>query len=115
MWQPQEDNTYNDLRENSIRQWLEDMSRHEDVAVRGGVKVTAEYLEDLKKQIRQLEEKCALKDAYLKKMKEKAGMPHYWNNNVPAVPSGHNEAHCRLPLPRWSQLLHSVSHRALRF
>ena len=70
MWQPQEDNTYNDLRENSIRQWLEDMSRHEDVAVRGGVKVTAEYL---KKQIRQLEEKCALKDAYLKKMKEKAG------------------------------------------
>ena len=50
-----------------------DMSRHEDVAVRGGVKVTAEYLEDLKKQIRQLEEKCALKDAYLKKMKEKAG------------------------------------------
>ena len=42
MWQPQEDNTYNDLRENSIRQWLEDMSRHEDVAVRGGVKVTAE-------------------------------------------------------------------------
>ena len=71
MWQPQEDNTYNDLRENSIRQWLEDMSRHEDVAVRGGVKVTAEYLEDLKKQIRQLEEKCALKDAYLKKMKER--------------------------------------------
>lgn len=69
MWQPQEDNTYNDLRENSIRQWLEDMSRHEDVAVRGGVK----DLEDLKKQIRQLEEKCALKDAYLKKMKEKAG------------------------------------------
>ena len=48
MWQQQEDNTYNDLRENSIRQWLEDMSRHEVVAVRGGVKVTAEYLEDLK-------------------------------------------------------------------
>ena len=76
MWQPQEDNTYNDLRENSIRQWLEDMSRHEDVAVRGGVKVTAEYLEDLKKQIRQLEEKCALKDAYLKKMKFLAEAGH---------------------------------------
>ena len=58
MWQPQEDNTYNDLRENSIRQWLEDMSRHEDVAVRGGLKVTAEYLEDLKKQIRQLGKMC---------------------------------------------------------
>lgn len=73
MWQPQEDNTYNDLRENSIRQWLEDMSRHEDVAVRGGVKVTAEYLEDLKKQIRQLEEKCALKDDYLKKDEREGG------------------------------------------
>lgn len=72
MWQPQEDNTYNELRENSIRKWLEDMSRHEDVAVRGGVKVTQEYLEDLKRQIRELEEKCALKDAYLKKMKEKS-------------------------------------------
>ena len=65
MWQPQEDNTYNDLRENSIRQWLEDMSRHEDVAVRGGVKVTAEYLEDLKKQIRQLEEKCEIGRAHV--------------------------------------------------
>ena len=72
MWQQQEDNTYNELRENSIRKWLEDMSRHEDVAVRGGVKVTQEYLEDLKRQIRELEEKCALKDAYLKKMKEKS-------------------------------------------
>lgn len=72
MWQPQEDNTYNELRENSIRKWLEDMSGHEDVAVRGGVKVTQEYLEELKRQIRELEEKCALKDAYLKKMKEKS-------------------------------------------
>lgn len=60
MWQQQEDNTYNDLRENSIRQWLEDMSRHEDVAVRGGVKVTAEYLEDLKKQIRQFRGKMCI-------------------------------------------------------
>lgn len=72
MWQPQEDNTYNELRENSIRKWLEDMSGHEDVAVRGGVKATQEYLEELKRQIRELEEKCALKDAYLKKMKEKS-------------------------------------------
>ena len=60
--------------ENSIRQWLEDMSRHEDVAVRGGVKVTAEYLEDLKKQIRQLEgKKCALKDAYLEEDEREGG------------------------------------------
>ena len=66
-----EDNTYNEIREKSIRQWLVEMSDHEDIAVRGGVRVTLDYLDDLKKQIAQLEEKNALKDQYLKKMKEK--------------------------------------------
>ena len=66
-----DDNTYNDIREKSIRQWLDDMSSHEDIAVRGGVKVTREYMDDLKKQIAALEEKNALKDRYLKQMKEK--------------------------------------------
>ena len=37
-----EDNTYNEIREKSVRQWLEEMSEHEDVAVRCGVKVTLE-------------------------------------------------------------------------
>lgn len=66
-----EDNTFNEIREKSIRQWLSEMSNHEDVAVRGGVKVTTDYLDDLKKQIQQLEEKNKLKDEYLKKVKEK--------------------------------------------
>lgn len=66
-----DDNTYNDIREKSIRQWLDDMSSHEDITVRGGVKVTREYMDDLKKQIAALEEKNALKDRYLKQMKEK--------------------------------------------
>lgn len=65
-----EDNTYNEIREKSIRQWLEEMSQHEDVAVRGGVKVTTDYLDDLKRQIARLEEKNALKDKYLRQMKE---------------------------------------------
>jgi hypothetical protein len=64
-----EDNTYNELRENSINKWLEDMSKHDDVAVRGGTRVTGEYLADLKKKITMLEEKSALKDKYLKKLK----------------------------------------------
>lgn len=35
----------------------------------GGVKVTTEYIDDLKKKIAMLEEKNQLKDEYLKKMK----------------------------------------------
>lgn len=66
-----EDNTYNNIRERSIKQWLSEMADHEDVAVRGGVKVTGDYIEDLKKQIAVLEEKNKLKDSYLKKMKSK--------------------------------------------
>lgn len=66
-----EDNTYNEIREKSIRQWLQEMSVHEDVAVRGGVKVTEDYLDYLKGQIQELEQKNKLKDEYLKKMREK--------------------------------------------
>lgn len=64
-----EDNTYNDIRERSVLQWLDEMSRHDDVAVRGGVKVTSDYLAYLKKKIEKLEDKNRLKDEYLKKMK----------------------------------------------
>ena len=66
-----EDNTYNEIREKSIRQWLQEMSVHEDVTVRGGVKVTEDYLDYLKGQIQELEQKNKLKDEYLKKMREK--------------------------------------------
>lgn len=33
-----EDNTYNEIREKSLFQWLDEMEKHEDIAVRGGVK-----------------------------------------------------------------------------
>lgn len=71
-----EDNTYNEIREKSVRQWLQEMSAHEDIAVRGGVKVTTEYLEELKRQIAVLEEKNALKDTYLKKLKTANAQKH---------------------------------------
>lgn len=66
-----EDHTYAQLLEKSALSWLEEMSDHEDLAVRGGVKAMGEYIEHLKKEISVLEEKQQLKDQYLKKMKEK--------------------------------------------
>jgi len=46
-----EDNTYNELREKSINQWLDEMSCHEDITVRSGVGVTEGYISDLKKKM----------------------------------------------------------------
>lgn len=64
-----EDTTYNNLRDKSITQWLDGMSRHDDIEVRGGTRLTKGYIDDLKKKISQLEEKNTLKDKYLKKLK----------------------------------------------
>ena len=66
-----EDNTYNDIREKSLMQWLDEMEQHEDIAVRGGVRLAREYMEHLKEENRKLQSKCKLKDEYLKKIKEK--------------------------------------------
>ena len=66
-----EDNTYNDILGKSVEQWLKEMSEHDDIAVRCGVKATNEYIASLKKQIKLLEEKNTLKDTYLKKVREK--------------------------------------------
>ncbi|MDE6312479.1 MAG: hypothetical protein K2M46_02495 [Lachnospiraceae bacterium] len=65
-----DDNTYNEIREKSIRQWLKEMSEHQDVAVRGGVAVTTDYIDYLKHRIEELEAKNKLKDGYLKKLKK---------------------------------------------
>ena len=62
-----EDNTYNDIRERSLLQWLDEMERHEDVAVRGGVKLCREYIQYLKQKNVKLEEENELKSTYLKK------------------------------------------------
>lgn len=61
------DNTYNDIREKSLMQWLDEMEQHSDVAVRGGVKLTREYVQHLQEEIRRLEEENQLKAQYLKK------------------------------------------------
>lgn len=63
-----EDNTYNDIREKSLNQWLDELEKHEDVAVRGGVKLTREYVQYLKDEIARLKSENELKNSYLKKI-----------------------------------------------
>lgn len=66
-----EDNTYNDIREKSLLQWLEEMEQHEDVAVRGGVKLCREYMQHLKDKNEKLRQENELKNDYLKKMSQR--------------------------------------------
>ena len=65
------DDTYNNIRKRSLEQWLSEMEKHEDVAVRGGVKLTREYLAHLEEEISRLKDECKLKDDYLKKMSKR--------------------------------------------
>lgn len=66
-----DDNTYNDIREKSLNRWLDEMEKHEDIAVRGGVKLTREYVLHLKAEIERLRGENELKNSYLKKMSKK--------------------------------------------
>ena len=66
-----EDTTFNDIRDKSLQQWLDEMELHEDVAVRGGVKLTREYVQYLKYEIGRLRHENEVKNAYLKKLREK--------------------------------------------
>ncbi len=64
-----EDNTFNELQEKTINQWLDQMSTHDDIEVRSGIGVSKSYIANLKKKIDMLENKNNLKDKYLKKLK----------------------------------------------
>lgn len=70
MWQ-KEDTTYNDIRKKSLEQWLNEMEQHPDVAVRGGVKLTREYIAHLEQKTQRLMDENELKNEYLKKAREK--------------------------------------------
>lgn len=67
----QKDNSYNDIRQKSLNQWLDEMEKHEDIAVRGGVKLTRDYIQYLNDEIKRLKEENALKNEYLKKMSKR--------------------------------------------
>ena len=64
-----EDNTYNEMRENSMMQWLNELVTGEDIVNKGGAKVTLEYIDYLNRRIKELQEKNMLKDEFLKKLK----------------------------------------------
>jgi len=66
-----EDNTFQELRDRSFQSWLEEMASHDDVAVRGGVRLAQEYVDSLKQEILLLKHKNQLKDEYLKKIVNK--------------------------------------------
>ena len=68
------DNTYNDIRERSLLQWLDEMEQHPDIAVHGGVKLAREYLQHLKLEISRLESENQLKAQYMKRYKAKNGL-----------------------------------------
>ena len=67
-WQ-KEDKTYNDIRYRSLIQWLDEMSEHEDIAVRGGTKLAKEYMQYLMDENQRLQGEIELRNTYLKKMK----------------------------------------------
>lgn len=70
-----EDNTYNDIREKSLNQWLAEMELHEDVAVRCGVRLCRDYMLHLQQENEKLKQENALKNSYLKKMKAQKNIP----------------------------------------
>ena len=65
------DHTYRDIQEKSFQQWLDEMEQHEDLAVSGGVKLAREYVQYLKDEIGRLRHENEVKNAYLKKLREK--------------------------------------------
>ena len=64
-----EKSEYNDIREKSLTQWLDEMEKHPDIAVRGGVKLTREYVQYLQDEITNLKKENELKAQYMKKLK----------------------------------------------
>lgn len=60
---------YNDIREKALEQWLNEMEQHPDIAVRGGVKLTREYVHYLQDEIKRLHSENDLKLQYMKKVK----------------------------------------------
>lgn len=66
-----EDTSYNDIRDRSLNQWLDEMAEHEDIAVRCGVKLAKEYIQYLKEENKRLRQENELKNRYLKKLSKR--------------------------------------------
>ena len=66
-----DDNTFYEMREGSAMQWLEELIKDGDMVNKAGAKVTKGYIESLNKKVKELEEKNAMKDEFLNRMKRK--------------------------------------------
>lgn len=66
-----EDHTYNEIRRKSLDQWLQEMEKHEDVAVRTGIPLVREYMSHLEEEKKRLQQENSLKNEYLKKVSAK--------------------------------------------
>ena len=66
-----EDKTFTNIQDRALAQWLDEMEKHDDVAVRGGVKLARDYVEFLKDEIERLKEENRIKNEYLKKIKSR--------------------------------------------
>ncbi|WP_455716865.1 hypothetical protein [Anaerosporobacter sp.] len=71
-----EDNTFNDMRKNSTMQWLEQLLDEEDVVNKHGAKLTLEYIEYLNQKNNELKEQIALRDEFLRRLKNKNNNPN---------------------------------------
>ena len=58
----------NESRQKSLCQWIDATEKHEDVAVRCGVRLARDYMEYLKEENKKLQEENELKNSYLKKL-----------------------------------------------
>ena len=66
------DTTFDELREKSFKQWLDEIEHHEDLVVSGGVALARSYVKHLEDEIARLNSENELKKSYLKKMAAKA-------------------------------------------
>ena len=62
-----EDNTYNEVRAQSLDQWLREMERHEHFPLRCGVRLFRDYLAHLRRENEKLKEENELKNSYLRR------------------------------------------------
>lgn len=65
------DNTYNDIREKSLMQWLDEIEKYDDIVVRTGTRLARDYINYLKDENIKLMEEIELRNEYMKKIKRK--------------------------------------------
>ncbi|MBE5961820.1 MAG: hypothetical protein E7256_10665 [Lachnospiraceae bacterium] len=66
-----EDTTFKEMRENSVMDWLKEVAASGDFVNECGAKLTMDYIKALQDAIQEEKKKSALKDDFLKRLKQK--------------------------------------------